>query len=370
MLSGRQPTHTVTDYRTLLLAGTPLMDVRAPVEFIRGSLPGAVNYPLLADEERHQVGKRYKQDGQSAAINLAAGLIDTTERTRRLAQWKAFADTHPDGALYCFRGGMRSRIVQQWLKDAGIDLPLVKGGYKAMRRWIIDTLEALVKQHRFVLIGGRTGSGKTLLIKQLGRTVDLEGLARHRGSSFGHMLDPQPSNIDFENALTLALLRLDESADSDAPVFLEDEARLIGRVCLPDALRNAMQRAPIVILDTPLATRINCCMDDYVTDLLSRYQTQQGEQVGFDAYAANHRNSLLRVQRRFGEENTRLAMTLLDEALEQHRESGDTHGYAAFIELMLTRYYDPMYDYQLAGKKQRIEFTGNTAGIVEWADSR
>ncbi len=392
-LSSKQSTHTVTDYRALLLAGTPLMDVRAPVEFARGAIPGAVNRPLLSDEERHQVGISYKLDGQNAAIKLAAGLIDDTERERRLTQWKTFADAHPKGALYCFRGGLRSRIVQQWLKDVGVKLPLVDGGYKAMRRWIIDTLEALVKHHRFVLIAGRTGSGKTLLIKQLGRSIDLEGLARHRGSSFGQMLELQPSNIDFENALTVALLRLDESvhlaADSTvvsaeytvcgnnisgevsgACVFLEDEARLIGKVCLPDVLREAMQRAPIAILETPMASRIDCCFDDYVTDLLSRYQTQLGGQAGFNAYAVNHRSNLLRVQRRFGAENTKLAMTLLDKALDQHQRAGDTSGYAAFIELMLTSYYDPMYDYQLSGKAQRIEFTGDAAAIVEWAGSR
>ena len=268
------PRASVGDLRALFREGRPLLDVRAPVEFAKGAFPNAVNLPLLTDTERHDVGVRYKRQGQEAAIALGAELLDESERARRTALWKAFAETHPDGALYCFRGGLRSRIAQAWLADAGIELPLVTGGYKAMRGWLIDELERLVSDLDLQLIGGRTGVGKTSLIRRLGRSVDLEGIARHRGSSFGALAEGQPGNIDFENRVTLALLRLEVEDDErsargrpaeeggaarpatdGSPVWLEDEARLIGRVAMPETLVRAMRRAPLTILEAPLAIR-------------------------------------------------------------------------------------------------------------------
>jgi len=361
-------THFITDYRSLLLEGRPLIDVRAPVEFTRGAFPGAVNLPLMTDEERHQVGIRYKAAGQDSAIALGAELIPQAERQRRTERWLAFARQNPEGALYCFRGGLRSRITQQWIKDGGFEYPLVIGGYKALRQYLITTLANLTQQLPFVLIGGRTGSGKTLLIHKLARSIDLEGLANHRGSSFGNVVTPQPSNIDFENAVSIELLKL-SNANLDT-VYLEDEARMIGKTCIPLPLRERMQQSPAVILETTLNQRIDNALDDYVADLLLRYQARYGEPAGFDAYAVHHRQSLHRVQKRLGGDNYKAALSLLNAALTEHREHGDTNGYRAFIELLLTRYYDPMYDYQLASKQRRVVFTGDADAIVEWVQQQ
>ena len=133
----------VDDFRALFLDGRALLDVRAPVEFAKGAFPGAVNVPLLTDAERHEVGVRYKRRGQDAAIALGAELVDERERSDRVARWQAFAEAHPDGALYCFRGGLRSRITRHWLAEAGVELPLVTGGYKAMRAFLIAELARL-----------------------------------------------------------------------------------------------------------------------------------------------------------------------------------------------------------------------------------
>ena len=361
----RQPGRTRDDYRELLLSGTPLLDVRAPVEFEKGAFPASVNLPLMNDEERHLVGIRYKDAGQMSAIELGAQLLDQDVREARTAAWALFAQANPHAALYCFRGGLRSRITQQWLLDTGIDLPLVSGGYKALRTFLIQSLADICDTKEMILIGGRTGNGKTLLIKRLGGTIDLEALARHRGSSFGGMAVEQPRNIDFENALTIELMKLDDSGISR--IFLEDEARLIGRVCLPDTLRAAMQRAPILILDCDMPQRIANCFDDYVPDLLARYTAALGTQTGFEAYAEHHRNSLARISKRFGPENYRRALELLDLALERHARHADTSLYADFIELLLRDYYDPMYDYQLSRKQNRVLFKGNAGDIVDWA---
>lgn len=352
------------EFESLFIERRPLIDVRAPVEYQRGAFPTSVNLPLMTDDERHQVGIRYKQAGQDSAIALGAELVTPALRQARTEHWSAFARAHPQGALYCFRGGLRSRISQQWLRDAGIDYPLVTGGYKAMRNYLLVRLPALLEALPLTVIGGRTGSGKTLLIRQLSRSVDLEALANHRGSSFGGLTGEQPGNIDFENRVTVELMALQRAGHQ--AVYVEDEARLIGRVMLPEPLRLAMQRAPIVVLDTPMSQRIENARADYVDDLLARYRRLHGDAAGFEAYAGQHRHNLFRVRKRLGGVNHQRALSLLDTALERHRENGHTDAYAPFIAFMLNHYYDPMYDYQIAGKTDRIVFSGDAASVQDY----
>lgn len=363
----RSPGETVNDFRQLFLSGCALLDVRAPVEFDKGAFPTSVNLPLMSDEERHLVGIRYKEQGQDSAIALGAELVTPDLQAQRVKSWAAFVQANPDAHLYCFRGGLRSRITQQWLSAAGVQIPLVEGGYKALRSFLISETDRLCESLSFSLIGGRTGNGKTLLLNRLGPTVDLEALANHRGSSFGNMPDDQPRNIDFENALSIALMRLENSGSSQ--VYLEDEARLIGRVCIPDNVRNAMLAAPIIILETQMNERIDNCFDDYVTDLLQRYQNALGEQQGFEAFAEHHRGSLYRIRKRFGGENYQQALDMLNAALLAHLKHNDTQGYRQFIAMLLSDYYDPMYDYQLSQKVDRVVFKGNSEQILAWVDS-
>lgn len=355
---------TREDFLELFLNDIPLLDVRAPVEYAKGSFPSSINHPLMSDEERHLVGIRYKESGQQKAIELGSELVTSLIRAERVQQWKRFAEQHPDGALYCFRGGLRSRISQQWLIEAGVQLPLVKGGYKAMRTYLINSLEEHCESMNITLIGGRTGNGKTLLINQIGNTLDLEALAKHRGSSFGNLGAEQPSNIDFENAVSVELLKLSRKGINR--LFLEDEARLIGRVCIPEVLLKAMHSAPIVILECDMPTRIRNCMDDYVHDLLRRYIAQFGQLEGFVAFRGHHRSSLSRIQKRFGLENYRRALELLEVAMDKHEIADDVSGYDVFIEMLLRDYYDPMYDYQLSKKLERVIFKGSTQAILDW----
>ena len=361
----REPGRTRDDYRTLLLSDTPLLDVRAPVEFQKGAFPQSVNLPLMSDEERHLVGIRYKESGQDSAIELGAELVTPQIRQERVSEWQRFARDNQHAALYCFRGGLRSRISQHWLSQAGVDLPLVEGGYKAIRTFLIQTLEELCSSMGMTLVGGRTGNGKTLLIKRLGNMLDLEGLAHHRGSSFGGLVGAQPSNIDFENALCVEMMRQEEAGISQ--LFIEDEARLIGRVCLPDVLMESMKEASIVILETDMQTRIVNCFDDYVPDLLSRYIAEQGRDEGFNGFKDHHRGSLSRIQKRFGSDNYRCALELLEFAMDKHENHDDSSHYSEFIEMLLSNYYDPMYDYQLSKKEQRIVFKGTADEIVSWS---
>lgn len=345
------------------MSGSALIDVRAPIEFAAGAIPGAVNLPLLSDKQRQLVGIRYKEEGQQRAIELGAEIVTPRLRQQRIDSWVEYATAQTDCVLYCFRGGLRSRICQQWLLDAGVEVPLVIGGYKALRRFLIDSLESLCTTLSLTVIGGRTGIGKTHLLQQLESTIDLEKLAHHRGSSFGGMIENQPANAEFENAVSIELLRL--NAEGSSRIFLEDEARLIGRVCLPDVLRKAMQTAPIYILECDLAQRIDNCFEDYVTDLLQRYVSLFGETDGFNAFAEHHRNGLWRIRKRLGGTNYNYALSILEKSIHQHRVHGDTSEYRRGIELLLSKYYDPMYDYQLSSKAHRIVFEGTASQIIE-----
>jgi len=357
-----------TDYAAIFLNEAALLDVRAPVEFAKGAFPTSSNIPLLDDKARHLVGIEYKEAGQQNAIELGAKLLPESDRELLVSQWVKHASNNPEGYLYCFRGGLRSRITQQWLSDAGCDYPIVSGGYKALRQFLISSLEKHCQGIPFCLIGGRTGTGKTRLLHRLRHTIDLEGLARHRGSSFGRMVVAQPSNIDFENAISIALLKL---AQQNPPVvYLEDEARMIGSACIPEAMRKQTQNAPVAILTTPLHTRVQFAIEDYVIDLLDLYRDHVGVDAGFEAFANYHRDSLQRVQKRFGGVRYKQALLLLNTALQTQQDTGETHDYIPFIEMLLTDYYDPMYDYQMRAKRDRVVFTGNASELIAWCSDK
>ncbi len=352
------------NYHSIFASDAPLLDVRAPVEFAKGAFPGSFNIPLLDDNARQLVGVEYKAAGQQRAIELGAKLLAEEAREKLVQRWLAFSTAHPEGYLYCFRGGLRSRITQQWLRDAGCEYRLVSGGYKAMRQYLIQSLANHCSKLPLCLIGGRTGTGKTRLLNKLPNAVDLEGLAKHRGSSFGRMVVKQPSNIDFENAIAIEFIK--QALEPRKQVFLEDEARMIGSACIPEPLRNQTLLSPVAILETPLETRVGYAVEDYVVDLLQRYQQHHGAERGFALFADYHRESLGRVQKRFGGVRYKNALDLLNCALKQHESNGELALYHAFIETILTDYYDPMYDYQMKKKQGRVVFTGNADALLSW----
>jgi tRNA 2-selenouridine synthase len=363
-VAGRPDTE---DYRALFLADAPMMDMRAPTEFARGAFPCAHSLPLMSDDERAQVGTCYKRHGQAAAIELGHRLVSGETREARLARWRAFALQHPQGYLYCFRGGLRSQTVQQWLRETGVDYPLVLGGYKAMRRFLIEELERSVACADLVLVGGKTGTGKTRVIQAIPRSVDLEGLARHRGSTFGQLPEPQPSQIDFENALSIALLKLLDGADRR--IFLEDEGRLIGRIYLPEVLRERMRRAPLVLVDESIDARVDVVVEDYVLDLGRRYLARLGA-AGAAAHAQKLQDDLSRIRKRLGGERHQLVSGLMAAAFERQWASGDLGGHREWISRLLVDYYDPMYEYQLEQRQGQVLFRGDRDAVAGWATER
>ncbi|MET4693476.1 tRNA 2-selenouridine(34) synthase MnmH [Endozoicomonas lisbonensis] len=352
------------DFKTLFLNDTPLMDVRAPVEFEQGAFPTAQNIPILDNHQREVIGTRYKQEGQDAAVALGYELATDDVREARLLSWKAFTDQHPEGYLYCFRGGQRSHLTQAWLKEAGVNYPLIKGGYKALRRYLIDELEASVEACPFIILSGKTGTGKTRLIHKISDSIDLEGLANHRGSSFGRRCGGQPTQIDFENRLSIALLK-HLNQKSGHPALLEDESKLIGRCSLSQPIRDKMQQSPIILLETSIEERVEVGLQEYVRDNLADFISAYGEEAGFEQFREGLTGSLYRIRRRLGGVRYQALNSLLENALKHHCEDNHLDGYRPLIASLLTEYYDPMYEYQLGQKEGKVIFSGDHNDILK-----
>lgn len=355
-----QERNTGSDPRAILADGTPLIDVRAPVEFAQGAMPSARNLPLMNDDERAAVGTCYKRQGPEAALALGHRLVNGDVREQRINAWREACLQNPNGYLCCARGGQRSHITQAWLKEAGVDYPLIAGGYKALRQAAIQaTVEQVQKP--MVLIGGCTGSGKTLLVKQHAQGIDLEGLAHHRGSSFGRTLKAQLSQASFENYLAVELLK------KDAPRWvLEDEGRMIGSNHLPECLRERMIQASIVVVDDPFEIRLERLREEYFTQMWLDFSTAYGEEKGWLEYTEYLHHGLFAIRRRLGLQRFAKLTALLDSALIEQQRTGRTEAHYSWLAPLLNDYYDPMYRYQLEKKADNIVHRGTFEEVAAW----
>ncbi|HDG1671478.1 MAG: tRNA 2-selenouridine(34) synthase MnmH [Kluyvera cryocrescens] len=356
-----------TDYCAILRAETPIIDVRAPVEFAQGAMPAAVNLPLMNDEERAAVGTCYKREGADAALALGHKLVAGDTRQQRIAAWLDACRDAPNGYLCCARGGQRSHITQSWIKEHGIDYPLIVGGYKALRQAAIKATEELVR-HPIILIGGCTGNGKTPLVRQQPQGIDLEGLAHHRGSSFGRTLNAQFSQATFENHLATALLQGAHEQDRVRWV-LEDEGRMIGANHLPECLRDRMAQSPIAVVEDPFDLRIERLREEYFTRMHHDFFAAYGEELGWQEYSAYLHHGLFAIRRRLGLQRFAELTATLDASLAEQRRSGSTEAHFAWLVPLLNEYYDPMYRYQLEKKADKIVFRGTSEDVVSWLSS-
>jgi tRNA 2-selenouridine synthase len=350
-------------FHRLLLSGCPLMDVRAPVEFAKGSLPHATNVPLLDDLQRHAIGLRYAEQGEAAAIQLGLELATPSLRQARLSAWQAFIEEHPNGALFCFRGGLRSQTTQQWLAAEGLHYPLIEGGYKALRRFLLEQFDDCIAQAPLFVLAGPTGSGKTEIIQQWPHSIDLEGLAEHRGSVFGETAQPQPAQIDWEHALILQWLR--RRAISSAPVLIEDESRLIGRIFVPEPLQQRLRSGPQLKLLSTLTERIERLRQEFVLPLIARHLANHPQQ-GWAQAEHELQQSLQRIRKRLGGVCHDQLQQWVPKALQQVRQHQDYAAFNTFIQILLQSYYDPMYDYQMQRQDRPTLFTGNAQELSEW----
>ena len=353
------------DYRFLLLNDTALLDVRAPVEFNQGAFPFAENFPLINDIEREKIGIQYKGLGQDEAIKLGHKLVQGEIKSERVNHWYNFFKKHPNGALYCFRGGMRSKISQQWIYEkTGIIYPRIKGGYKAMRRFLIDELEASAQHINPIMLGGRTGIGKTLLLKKLKQQIDLEGIYHHRGSVFGKHATPQPSQIDIENRLSIELLKCRNKKYKH--LMFEDEGTNIGSRGIPEVLFNKMKQSPIVLLTASLEERLNITYQEYIIEALTEHQVHYGEGPGFNTWAEQLHTSIDKIQRRLGGIRYKELKTILTDAIERQLSTANAEHHKEWIKVLLVDYYDPMYDFQLGKKQDRVVFKGRQDDVLAY----
>mgnify|MGYP000364241978 FL=1 len=240
-----------------------VIDVRSPAEFALDHIPGAVNYPVLNNEERAQIGTLYKQVSPFAAKKLGAALVSRNIANHLESHFLDFPrEWRP--LIYCWRGGERSGAFTHILNRIGWKAMQLEGGYQGFRRTVIDGLERSANQFSFQVICGMTGSGKTRVLQEIGalgaQILDLEGLAVHRGSVLGNEPNiDQPSQKGFETSLWDALRKLDPSK----PVFVESESKKVGGLHVPDALMEKIRNGSCVELRSSTATRVSWLIREY-----------------------------------------------------------------------------------------------------------
>jgi tRNA 2-selenouridine synthase len=309
----------------------PLVDARSEGEFAQSHIPGSHNLPILNNKERVLVGTLYKEKGPEAATLKGFELVGP-----RFHQIQKEAITQfPDRKIivYCWRGGMRSQILSWLLEMVGFEIFRLKGGYKTYRTF---TFEEVRKDRNLIVLGGKTGTGKTVLLQKLKdkgeQILDLERVANHKGSSFGGIgLPHQPSVEQFENILAENLFVNDPSI----PTWVENESRKIGRLILPDRLYEQMSKAPLIDIQKTREERIAHIAEEYGT-------------LPEEALIA----AVKRLQKRLGGLRTQQAI----EAIHEKNS-------ASWISNLLI-YYDKTYEYDLARhddeKTKILDLTGKS----------
>lgn len=335
-----------------------MIDVRAPVEFQHGAFPAACNLPILDNSEREQVGLCYRKSGADAASNLGHSLVSGAVKEERLNQWLAHLAAHPEAVLYCFRGGQRSSIACDWLSAMGHEVPRIEGGFKQLRNHLLDVFNHLPP---LVIVSGKTGTGKTEFLKAFRQSIDLEGIAHHRGSAFGGRINPQPAQINFENEVAVEFLKRRDEPE----ILLEDESRLIGRINLPLPLQAAMKKAPILVLEESLDTRATRIFDEYIVQQWQEYCDHFSAEAApkFTAYLLAATDA---IRKRLGNSAHDEIRSRLVNAIDLHERTGSLESHKHWIRALLSDYYDPMYNYQLDKKVERVKAQGSRETISQW----
>ncbi len=306
----------------------PLIDVRSPSEYYKGHIPNSINIPLFGNDERSIIGTIYKKDGREKAV--IEGLKFFEKKMELLLDnlfinidsYKLNPKNNNDFSirLYCSRGGMRSQSLAWLLEKYKFSTITLKGGYKAYRRWI---LESFSKKWNIIIIGGKTGTGKTKLLSLLEKykyqTIDLEGFACHRGSTFGGLgMKEQPSNEQFENKIGEKLY----SFKTINNIFVEAESANIGKCKIPHEFFNQMKKSKRIEILRSESNRLK--------ELIDTYSVFKKEDL---------QDSILRIKKRLGPQRTKIAL-----------ESIMVEKWDLVCKSVLD-YYDRCYEYEKVGKE-------------------
>jgi tRNA 2-selenouridine synthase len=324
-----------------------ILDARSPSEHATDHLPGAISAPVLADQERALVGTIYKQESGFRAKRIGAALVARNIATlleRDLAdkprEWRPL--------VYCWRGGNRSGSLATVLTRIGWSCHVLSGGYKAFRARVVDDLERLPLRFSYLVVAGRTGSGKSLLLRELHargeQVLDLEGLAEHRGSVLGAFEDrAQPAQRLFESRLWDALRQLDPTRS----VWVESESRRIGTCHQPDALIHSIRQSRCVVVEASRELRSRL--------LLSEYRH-------FLDHPAGLVTRLERLRTLHGAQQ-----------LSDWKDAIDSSRWLDFVDSLLERHYDPAYDRSMRNnfvnltEAPSVVLTGETPESIEAA---
>jgi len=296
-----------------------LIDVRSPGEFEKGHIPNAINLPLFTNKERSEVGILYKQKGREHAI--LKGLELAGPKLPQFVMKMHQLVPEKNLIIHCWRGGMRSEAICWLLTLAGFQCKIIEGGYRAYRRYI---KQALNHARKYIILGGMTGSGKTEMLKQLAQhgeqVIDLEGLARHKGSAFGGIgQEKQPSTEQFENNL----FEVFKEKNPQIPIWLEDESKSIGQVQIPDEMFLKMRTASVIEVVTSF--------DQRAERLDKEYSHLDPEEL---------KAAILRIRKRLGGENVALCLKAIDEGT-----------FKIAVKTAL-KYYDQLYTRGLGKRKE------------------
>ena len=331
---------SVEQFVTLSLS-YPVIDVRSEAEFNHAHIPSANNLPLFNNDERAVVGTIYKQQSRELAIKKGLEYFGPKMKDMVVFAEDLIAKTDPSNKtllIHCWRGGMRSADIA-WLLDLyGFKVYTLVGGYKAFRNWV---LTQFLNKEKFRILGGYTGSGKTIVLSALkekgAAVVDLEGLAGHKGSAFGNIgLPKQPSQEMFENKLAVSIFQVKKEKPTEE-IWLEDESQRIGSVNIPQLMWEHIRSCRVFFLDIPFPQRVNYLIDTY--GKLNKFEL--GE-------------AIKRIQKRLGGLETKTALAFLEE--------NNMHDCFS----ILLKYYDKQYSKGLESRPEPKPVVINIqTGIVD-----
>ena len=334
----------------MLLTNNRMIDVRSEHEFEKGTIPNSLNIPILNDDEYKLVGIDYKKHGQESAIILGESLVTREKKERLIDDWFKAIKKYNIEYIFCKRGGLRSRTAKKWLKEKDLDIKILDGGYKSYRNEIVHQHEKVNNYNgNWIIVAGYTGSGKTLIINELNSSIDIESLAKHRGSTFGSTRESQPTQQNFENILTQSYLE-----KCSGNIILEAESRNIGKVTLPGKFYDKMRSSKYIFVEADIETRVNNIFEEYVLIPL-----QNG--IERNNLLILYKDALNKINRRLGGDNY---LIISDEMNKAFKDQEGSH--ELWIKLLLENYYDRLYKHKLDEISNQIIFSSDWSACKDY----